>query len=297
MLLTIAIPVYNGEKTISRCLQSAINQDTKEEYQILVVNNASTDNTLNLINGYKEKVENLTVVANPKTVTMCENHNICINHSKTEFILFLHADDYLLPTAVESICTKIRSRNYPENYILWGRSLYNDYSTRYGYDNIFVSNSEVLDCFIQGGLTPSGTTYSKKLLDSFGGFPELKHRAPAFDWALLLLSVFSANIFYEQANTFFFIRTYSSIGGKNTRLDDYECHKEALDYCIERLSQQERIVLVRCIYEKNSLLSDYISSIFPSIKSDHRKKISLKKIIKYILPFGLVRFIQMYKSR
>jgi len=53
MLFTIAIPTFNNENTILTAIKSALNQDIDIEYEVLVVNNASTDLTLEKIKSIK----------------------------------------------------------------------------------------------------------------------------------------------------------------------------------------------------------------------------------------------------
>ena len=45
---TVIIPVYNGEKTIKKCLQSLVNQKTKYTYNIVVIDDGSTDQTAHI---------------------------------------------------------------------------------------------------------------------------------------------------------------------------------------------------------------------------------------------------------
>ena len=52
-LITVIINVFNGEKYIKKCLDSVINQ-TYQNLEILIINDGSTDNTLNIINKYKD---------------------------------------------------------------------------------------------------------------------------------------------------------------------------------------------------------------------------------------------------
>lgn len=54
MLFTIAIPTYNNASTIRNAVDSALNQDYNQEYEILIVNNASTDSTLDKLSDYTD---------------------------------------------------------------------------------------------------------------------------------------------------------------------------------------------------------------------------------------------------
>ena len=57
-LVSVIIPVYNGEKTISRCLDSALRQ-TYSNSEVIVVDNNSADNTKKIIEGFQKKYKNL----------------------------------------------------------------------------------------------------------------------------------------------------------------------------------------------------------------------------------------------
>lgn len=63
MFLSIVIPTYNVEKYIRECLDSCINQTFKGEYEIICVDDGSTDNTIKIIEEYTTK-NNVTLIKN-----------------------------------------------------------------------------------------------------------------------------------------------------------------------------------------------------------------------------------------
>ena len=65
--LTIAIPTYNGEKTIENLLDSLIMQ-CDESVELLIVDNCSMDNTPNIINKYKNDYSKLKYVRNDENI-------------------------------------------------------------------------------------------------------------------------------------------------------------------------------------------------------------------------------------
>ncbi len=63
MKISIVIPVYNSEDLISECLDSLVNQTMpKEDYEIICVDDKSTDSSLDILNHYKKKYDNIVVV-------------------------------------------------------------------------------------------------------------------------------------------------------------------------------------------------------------------------------------------
>lgn len=93
MKISVIIPVYNAEKTISKCLDSIINQ-SYSDLEIIVVNDGSNDNSHNICLEYADKNEKIKYYYN-------ENHgvsysrNFGVNKATGEFITFVDSDDYL----------------------------------------------------------------------------------------------------------------------------------------------------------------------------------------------------------
>lgn len=87
--ISVLIPVYNGEKTIKRCIDSVLNQSFTD-YEIIVVNDDSTDCTSDILNNYKD-----IKIYNKKRTTIGDTRNYLISKCKTEYYFFLDADDYI----------------------------------------------------------------------------------------------------------------------------------------------------------------------------------------------------------
>jgi glycosyltransferase involved in cell wall biosynthesis len=90
-LVSICIPVYNSETTISRTIDSVIGQ-TYRNIEIIVVDNLSTDRTLDRVRGFEDS--RIRIVENPVHFRCAEyNWNTCFDYAKGEFIALFHADD------------------------------------------------------------------------------------------------------------------------------------------------------------------------------------------------------------
>ena len=110
--VSIIIPVYNGEKYIRECVQSCLNQ-TYDSYEIIVIDDGSTDNTLNILCEF----DFITVLIKPNSGT-ASALNTGIKNAKGQWIKWLSADDVLYPDAIENMMKSVSDDNtiYYTNY-------------------------------------------------------------------------------------------------------------------------------------------------------------------------------------
>lgn len=95
MKLSIVIPLYNKEKYIDRCLKSLINQDiSPSEYEIIIVDDGSTDSSCTMAQNYTEKYANIHLFRQ-KNGGAGSARNKGLEVSKGTYIYFLDADDYI----------------------------------------------------------------------------------------------------------------------------------------------------------------------------------------------------------
>jgi len=88
--VSVVIPVLNGEKTLRNCLQSVINQDY-EDYEIVVVNNNSQDNTAKIIDEFRARSNKIKIVFETKRTRGAARRKGELN-SKGKIILMTDAD-------------------------------------------------------------------------------------------------------------------------------------------------------------------------------------------------------------
>ena len=106
MKISIIIPAYNVSKYIKRCILSILNQ-TYKNIEIIVVNDGSTDNTLDIVKKFNVKVfnqENSGGASSPR--------NVGLKNSTGDYITFVDGDDYIDKNYVEDMVKLIESNNY-----------------------------------------------------------------------------------------------------------------------------------------------------------------------------------------
>lgn len=96
--ISICIPTFNRADLLDQALQSVAHQTVKP-YDVLIVDNASTDNTAEIIKKYERY--GFRYIRNETNVGMVENWNVGIRNAKGEYISFLHNDDLIAPTWYE----------------------------------------------------------------------------------------------------------------------------------------------------------------------------------------------------
>jgi len=94
--ISIVIPVYNKEKYIIECMESVLSQ-TYKDYEIVVINDGSTDNTENLLQFYKSVIRYFY----QENKGVAEARNLGILNARGEYISFLDSDDVWLPSKLE----------------------------------------------------------------------------------------------------------------------------------------------------------------------------------------------------
>ena len=104
IFLSIVIPVYNGETTIVRCLESIWSQGMPlVAYEVICVNDCSTDNTVSVIEEQQKQHSNLHLFTNAENLRAGGSRNRGVREAKGEYILFIDADDYFHPGAVKQM--------------------------------------------------------------------------------------------------------------------------------------------------------------------------------------------------
>lgn len=88
---SIIVPIYNVEQYLNKCIDSILNQ-TFTDYELILVNDGSTDNSSNIINSYKN--ENIIII-NQENQGLSEARNSGLKKSTGEYVLFVDSDDYI----------------------------------------------------------------------------------------------------------------------------------------------------------------------------------------------------------
>lgn len=130
-LISIIVPVYNVEKYLNRCLDSLVSQEFKD-YEIIVVNDGSPDNSQIIINQYEKKYPKLISSYIKENGGLGDARNFGLLKANGKFIIFIDSDDWIESLTLSSIAKEILINE--ADLLIYG--YYHDYSN----DNIFIKN-------------------------------------------------------------------------------------------------------------------------------------------------------------
>ena len=109
--LSIVVPMYNSEKYIGNCLNSLLNQEIpSKNYEIIVVNDGSTDNGEQIVRDYQSKNDNIKVVT-VKNGGQSYARNIGIDSANGDYIFFVDSDDYISYNSISKVLEKTIKNN------------------------------------------------------------------------------------------------------------------------------------------------------------------------------------------
>jgi glycosyltransferase involved in cell wall biosynthesis len=103
-LVSIVTPVYNGAEYLRECIESVLAQ-TYQNWEYVIVNNCSTDNSLEIAEHYEARDKRIKVTTNTQFVGLIENHNIAFRliSPQSKYCKVVSADDWIYPEAVSRL--------------------------------------------------------------------------------------------------------------------------------------------------------------------------------------------------
>ena len=107
--ISVIVPVYNIEHYIEECIKSILNQ-TFKEFELLLVDDGSTDSSLNICRGY-EKKDNRIKVIHKKNGGLSDARNVGIEKACGKYICFIDGDDFIANDTLENMYNLILKNN------------------------------------------------------------------------------------------------------------------------------------------------------------------------------------------
>jgi glycosyltransferase involved in cell wall biosynthesis len=175
-LVSICTPVYNGERFLEKCIKGVLNQ-IYQNFEYVIVDNASTDQTPQIIEKFRKKDGRIKVFRNDQTIKIIDNFNACAGHisENSRWIKYALADDYLFPNCVEEM-VRVGEMDlkigFVSSYHLYDRKVAN---VGLPLDQNVANGQEMLRLHILRKLhvclnSPNTLLYKRSVFEEFGQF-------------------------------------------------------------------------------------------------------------------------------
>lgn len=195
--ISVIIPMYNSKDTIVSTLDSIKNQTYLNNIlEIIIVNDGSTDNSLEIVNAYQNENKNLPIIViDKKNGGVSSARNIGMKSAKGNWIALLDSDDEWLPQKTEIQLNTITSNSEIDFLggdidnkglkILWRK-----------IDSLYKAN--VKDVCIKMFPQTSAAIFKKEIFDKIGGYDETQSYAEDGNYFLKICSNFDYYHLPEQ---------------------------------------------------------------------------------------------------
>ena len=209
-LVTIISPTYNHAQYIEECILSVLNQ-TFTAWEMIVVNDGSTDNTEEVVKKYCEKDSRIKLISqdNIGIFRLSESYNKALGIAKGKYVSILEGDDLWAPDKLQRQ-VDVMEQN-PEVVLCWGKAnaFMSDLSeaiivsenlkdSRRIYFENFPIGSILNILYVENCIAALTITIRKEVLQSIGGFIQ-KFGLPLIDISTLFELAKQGRFYYDNA--------------------------------------------------------------------------------------------------
>jgi glycosyltransferase involved in cell wall biosynthesis len=244
---TVVLPVFNGEATIGDTINSVIGQ-TFEDFELLVINDGSTDDTRSIVEGV---LDDRLKLFNFENRGLAASRNRGIKKSKAKLIAFIDADDIWMADKLQHQIDKITANQSAGLVYSWtdfidekGQFLNRGSRSRVEGD---VFRTLLTDNFVNCGSNP---LIRKSVFDDVGMFDETVNAAADWDMWLRIANKYSFT-YYPAADILY--RIHSGSMSYSIRRQELQC-KKVLASAIELLPSAEERERIRPAVDRNLYL-------------------------------------------
>lgn len=299
--VSVIVPVYNTGKYVERCLNSIIKQTEKNEIEIIVINDGSTDNSGEIVKEYIQKQENKPIIKyyEKENEGIAKTRNLGVEKATGEYILFVDSDDYIdkqlikklkpyIDKKIDLIKFKLQRIDEKGNQLekvegptfenKTGEEAFNEM-----YSQDILLDSPCVYLIKKELFTQNNFQFKRTYHEDFGLIPLI---------LLVAKSVASINEY---------LYNYVQVGDSITRNEDYQKTIQRMEDClahydnmittVERLRVGKKAKENIKIYYTNAILLK-LKELKPKERKKYKKEIQKRKFSQNIKARNLKQFIK-----
>ena len=230
--VSIIIPAYNGDRYIAEAIEGILTQ-TYSDYEIIVVDDGSTDNTRQIIQQYGDRIQYLSQT----NQGVAASRNLGLKASQGEYIAFLDQDDVFLPHKLASQATLL-DQNPALGIVNSGWQIVNEQGEVQAAVKPWqqIPNLNLADLIIWKPVFLGAMLFRRSWLDRSSGFDTTLEQTPDVDLVLKLAMMGCPAAWVKQTTVKY--RQHQDNASKNTLLQAQE-----LEQILERFFTQSNLPL------------------------------------------------------
>ena len=292
MKFSVIVPVYNVEKYLPKCIESIINQ-TNQDFELLLVNDGTKDNSQNIIDDYVKKYPTKIKSFIKENGGLSDARNYGVDRASGEYIVFVDSDDYINDKLLEALNEHISNYTFVDvigyNFVNMNEAYEKlNVTTRPKKENLSGENAIIELVLGKQYFEPAWsfayrTEYWKK--NNFKYIKGLYHE----DFALTPIVILkAAKVSFIDFDGYFYINTQNSITRNVNTQKERKLAEDLLkgyDYLsseLEKTSTNEYAKSLFMSYIANSLIYR-LENLSSSLKNWYRKELRKRNVAKYII--------------
>lgn len=263
--VSIIVPVYNSENTLERCISSLLNQ-TYKDYELLIINDGSTDRSAEICDSYATKDDRIKVF-HKQNGGVSSARNQGLDNVSGKWVTFVDSDDWVDELYLESLL------NSSENVdLVIGTATYVNHprQSQIKYAELLVIPKEYYRLFTDYNLrkrtSPWNKLYRHKIIDDYNiRFPLNVHigEDAVFLYTFLL---YSTNIRCIESRHYYYL--YDSVNSLTKRIHHVSMEilaMNAIYTSVENLIFKRNIVDTKAVRELHILEATYVHRVLNSL--------------------------------
>lgn len=301
--ICVIIPIYNSEKYLNECLESVFNQ-TYSQYDVFLIDDESTDNSLKICKIYKQKYNNCYIFkgrhkgpANARNIGIDE----AFKKKKYSWLAFIDSDDVVSPNYLSILIKGCEKYNTKIGIVKFRNSTNFDSTYLDGVMPSIWLFENRRKPFSYNPMSPHHKLFAISLFEKNTRFPLRKFAEDAFIIPQIILSV--EKISFADAYLYFYRYRSDNLTHSVfdlSKFDEFEAICTLIDYFLKKEQYQAAQFLITRIFV---LISRYLYNLKHKWKKLLNRKMYIKKLrklrldylVKYNSKWDLESFNKIYK--
>lgn len=239
--VSIIMTVYNTEQYVEKAIKSVLNSDMIN-YELIIVNDCSTDNSLNILKKMQRKYKNIILIENSQNMGAGLSKNEGLKIARGKYIGFIDSDDYVDRNYflnMFNLAGKEQSDIVVSDIVVVnnGQEKYNNIYENNVYFNRYVNNTTVLSKEVILGNWACASSCSKLFKsDILNGLSFSSKNSD--DIMLSIPAIYKSNkISYCEGNKYYYVQRENSVTKSKqfkTYKENFECLASGVDYLFEK---------------------------------------------------------------